>query len=156
MDACEAVGEVPETLQVAWVSPVGMTVGAGAPLQVVRVADLRRFAEGKESLAVLQALGLAGRKDQRAWKVTVFDVKREWLCRPAEWEPGTDLSGVAACESGWQAPGRGTKARSYSGCGYLLDTQSEARTLDVYRVDWETAVSWGFCVLPWERFLGGT
>lgn len=154
---CEDPAPVPETFQVAWVSKLGAHVGAGSAIEVVRVTELRRLVEtrGRDATGVLQALGLVGKKARGDWKVVVFDVKREWLCRPAESVPGDDLSGVATCEAGWQRRGRGARARSYSGCGYLLDTVTQARTLDSFRVDWQTASTWGFCVLPLQRFLEG-
>ncbi len=162
---CAAVAPVPDTLQVAWVSPLRATVGARTALQVVRVADLRKLVEARkrDPALVLQALGLVGKRGpgKRTWKVTVFDVKSTWLCRPFEQGesgagPGDSvIEGVATCPSDQQAPGRQTLPRSYSGCGYLLDTATGARTLDVFRVDWAAAITWGFCVLPLERFLEG-
>jgi hypothetical protein len=153
------VAPVPDTLQVAWVSPVGARAGRHTPLEVVRVSDLRRLVEarGRDALHVLQALGLVGRHGavHGAWKVTVFDVKNTWLCRPAEGEEGAPLGGVATCPSDWQQHGRGAKPRSFSGCGYLLDTGTNERSLDVFRVEWGDAVTWGFCVLPLDRFLQG-
>jgi hypothetical protein len=142
---------------VAWVSQLARTVGAHTPIEVVRVTDLRKLVEAKnrDTTLVLQALGLAGKKAHGDWKITVFDVKREWLCRPAEEDPGSDLSGVPVCEADWQRKGIGAKARSYSGCGYLLDTMTGGRTLDTFRVDWQAASTWGFCVMPLQRFLDG-
>lgn len=157
-DACGELAPLPERLQVAWVSRVGTQVSGRTPLPVVRTSDLRRLveAEKRDPTGVLQALGLvSGKKARGSWKVVVFDVERDWLCRPVETEPGADLSGVPACETGWQRPGVGVKPRSFTGCGYLKDTRTGERTLDTFRVDWQTAVSWGFCVLPLERFLEG-
>ncbi|MFZ5478287.1 MAG: hypothetical protein ACOZNI_16085 [Myxococcota bacterium] len=155
---CGELQTPPERFQVAWVSPVRATVGAGAALDVVRVADLRKLIEARRAdpLAVLQALGLAGKRDAREWKVTVFDVERAWLCRPVDAVAGDDVAGVRACDEGWQRPGRGTREKAWTGCGWLKDTQTGERTLDVYRLDWEAAVRWGFCVLPMGRFLGGS
>ena len=155
--ACAEVAPVPDQLQVAWVSRLPARASAHQRLQVVRVADLRKLSEqrGRDPTAVLQALGLAGRKAHGRWKVILFDVKKDWLCRPAVGDPANDLVGLDLCEEKWQKPGPGTRARSFSGCGYLEDTQTGQRTLDVYRVEWGTAVTWGFCVLPLERFLGG-
>jgi hypothetical protein len=153
---CGELQPIPESFQVAWVSPVPATVGAGTALDVVRVADLRKWMEGRDALHVLLGLGLAGKRDTREWKVTVFDVKREWLCRPVDAVAGDDVAGIPACEEGWQRPGRGTREKAWTGCGWLADTQTGERTLDVYRIDWESAVRWGFCVLPLGRFLSGT
>jgi hypothetical protein len=155
--SCAAVGPVPETMQVAWVSELGDRLGANSMMEVVRVTDLRRLVEGlgRDPTRVLRALGLAKKRAKGRWKVTVFDVKRDWLCRPVEGAPGRDLAGVPTCEESWQRKGPGTYRASYSGCGYLLDTQAGTRTLDSYRLRWGTAVTWGFCVLPLERFLAG-
>jgi hypothetical protein len=155
---CAEVAPVPDQLQVAWVSRLPARASARTRLQVVRVSDLRKLAEqrGRDTTAVLQALGLAGKRAHGRWKVIVFDVKRDWLCRPAVGDPANDLVGLDTCEEKWQKPAPGTRDRSFTGCGYLQDTQTDARTLDVYRVEWGTAVTWGFCVLPLERFLGGS
>lgn len=158
LDGCEEVGPLPEQLQVAWVSRLGARAGNQTGIPVVRTAELRRLAEEKnrDATAVLQALGLvSGKRARGSWKVVVFDVQRDWLCRPVDADAGADLSGVPACEGSWQGPGPGVKHRSYSGCGYLLDTRTEARTLDTYRIAWGDAIAWGFCVLPLQRFLQG-
>ncbi|MFN7142408.1 MAG: hypothetical protein ACK4YP_01430 [Myxococcota bacterium] len=156
---CGAVAEAPDTLQVAWVSRLGARAGARTALHVVRVADLRRLveAEGRDPTRVLRALGLVGKRAvaRGSWKVTVFDVKREWLCRPIEGPEDATLAGVAACHAEIQRRGSGILPRSWSGCGYLLDAESGDRTLDVFRIEWQDAVAWGFCVLPLRRFLEG-
>lgn len=156
---CKAVAEVPETLQVAWVSRIGARAGARTPLPVVRVADLRRLVEDekRDPTQVLRALGLIGKRAQArgVWKVTVFDVERESLCRPIFGPEGVDVGGVATCPATLQRPGKGVKGRAYSGCGYLLDTETGARTLDTWKIEWRDAVSAGFCVLPLTRFLTG-
>lgn len=157
--ACQALADAPETLQVAWVSRLGQTAGARTALQVVRVADLRKLVEAsdRDPTKVLRALGLIGKKATARgnWKVTVFDVKREWLCRPVEGPEEVTLAGVSACPANLQKRPWSTKARSWTGCGYLVDAASGARTLDVFRVEWQDAVAWGFCVLPLRRFLEG-
>lgn len=158
-ETCSAVADVPETLQVAWVSRIGARAGAHTPLPVVRVADLRKLveAEGRDPTKVLRSLGLIGKraKAHGVWKVMVFDVERASLCRPIFGDEGVDVGGVATCPAALQRPGKGVKARAYSGCGYLLDTESGERTLDTWKVEWRDAVSAGFCVLPLTRFLGG-
>jgi hypothetical protein len=134
-------------------------VSAISGIQVVRVTELRKLVEERErdATAVLRALGLLGprRTATGDYKITIFDVKRDWLCRPADADAGTTLAGVAVCPGNWQGPEPGTRGRSYSGCGYLADAGTGQRTLDVYRVSWENAVTLGFCVLPMSRFLGG-
>jgi hypothetical protein len=156
---CEATAEVPDTLQVAWVSRLEARAGAHTPLAVVRVADLRRLVEAsdRDPTRVLRALGLVGKRQEArgAWKVTVFDVKREWLCRPVEGPVDATIAGVAACPGDLQSGAPGVRGSAWSGCGYLLDTATGTRTLDVFRIEWEAAVAWGFCVLPLRRFLDG-
>ena len=158
-DSCKAVADVPDTLQVAWVSRIGARAGARTPLPVVRVADLRRLVEdeGRDPTKVLRALGLIGKRATAhgVWKVTVFDVSNDSLCRPIYGDEGVDVGGVATCPASLQRPGLGVKGRAYSGCGYLLDTASGERTLDTWKIEWRDAVSAGFCVLPLTRFLGG-
>jgi hypothetical protein len=156
---CEATVPLPDMLQVAWVSRLGARANAGTPLEVVRVADLRRLVEarGRDPGRVLQALGLVGKqgKVHGGYKVTLFDVNSDWLCRPATGAEGAPLMGLATCPTEWQRHGAGTRPRSYSGCGYLLDVATAGRTLDVFRVEWQVAVTRGFCVLPLQRFLDG-
>lgn len=156
---CQPLTEVPETLQVAWVSRVAEGASAKKALAVVRVADLRKRVEasGRDPTKLLRALGLIGKRATAKgnWKVTIFDVKREWLCRPVEGPEEVTIAGTPACPASAQKRPWGIKVRSWSGCGYLLDTESGARTLDVYRVQWQDAVAWGFCVLPLRRFLDG-
>ncbi len=157
VETCEQVGALPETLQVAWVSRLAARAGARTGVPVVRVAELRKLAEarGRDPVAVLQALGLAGKKANGRWKVVIFDVKREWLCRPVDADPADDFGGLDVCDVAWQAPSPGQLPRSHTGCGYLVDSQTGVRTLDSFRVEWGTAVTWGFCVLPLSRFLEG-
>jgi hypothetical protein len=159
--SCDVRAEVPDQLQVAWISPVGKRVGASATLEVVRVADLRAWIRdhGSEESRVLQGLGILPRGGGAGadwdWKITIFDVKSEWLCRPVEdGDPGEDDGGVAICDEGDAKRLRGHK-HGYTGCGYTLDTAASTRGLDVFRVSWESASTHGFCVMPLGRFLGG-
>ena len=162
--ACGATTEVPESLQVAWVSRIGARAGAQTALPVVRVSDLRRLVESsnRDATTVLRALGMVGKRGQArgGWKVTIFDVKRDWLCRPVlqDSDDGPAVAtivGMAACPGDLTRGAPGVRGRAWSGCGYLLDTATGKRSLDVYRVEWSTAVAWGFCVLPLQRFLDG-
>ncbi|MCB9779532.1 MAG: hypothetical protein H6742_13295 [Alphaproteobacteria bacterium] len=159
--SCQDVAAVDERLQVAWVAPRGKRVGASASLEVVRVADLRAAARDTDTTeGFLQRLGLVGRKPSqqrvdRGWQVVIFDVERDWLCRPVEdGTPGDDIGGVAVCEDPDLKPRAGHR-KGWTGCGYTLDTGASTRGLDVFRVDWETAATWGFCLMPLERFLAG-
>ena len=157
--ACGALSAVPDALQVAWVSPVRDRVRAGSTIEVVRVADLRRLAQDKGStpIRLLQALGIVntkgrGRAAKRDYKVTIFDVRSAWLCRPMDGRTADKVvNGVAICPGGQS----GGSKRSYTGCGYTNDTLKDGRGLDVFKVKWRDASSGGFCVMPLDRFMRG-
>ena len=158
---CGDLSEVPEMTQVAWISPIDRSVGSGAWLEVVRTQDLRRMLQeqGTEPVRMLQSLGMAsqrgGRAEDERYKITLFDVRTDWLCRPIrDGVAGEVQGGVAICEEAQQHGVRGHR-RGFTGCGYTMDTTDRSRGLDVYRVEWEVASTWGFCVLPLERFLDG-
>ena len=157
--ACQLPAAVPSTLQVAWVSPIREGVGLSGVLDVVRTSDLRALvlAEKREPAAVLRAIGLLGRRQRvrRDYKVTLFDVKSEWLCRPSEGPPGEDHAGVPRCEERLQRRGRDLRRSAWTDCGYLTDTADGDRSLDLFRVRWRDAIAGGFCVLPLERFMQG-
>ena len=156
--ACEPLQPVPEQLQVAWVSKLPAAAGNETWLQVVPLDSLRALVQGgnRDSARVLRGLGLLGRTQKLPsvpYKVTVFEVERPQLCRPLDGEPGADATGVVTCDTPEQRAGAGTKAASYTGCGYLTDQGKGTRGPDVFRVRWADAVRKGFCVLPWDRFL---
>lgn len=157
--ACEVPKSLGDTVQVAWVSPVPKQVGASAMLTVVRTADLRTLVveRGRDPTRSLQLLGLlAPRQEIRQdYKITLFDVKAEWLCRPMAGEEGTVVAGLRICDENQQDRGWGIHPKVWTDCGYLVDMMSGVRTLDVYRIAWEEAVTWGFCVMPLSRFLEG-
>ncbi len=152
---CATLAPPPARLQVAWISPVRQRVRGRSVLSVVRVADLRTFvqAEGADQQRTLQALGLVGPrgKVRKRYKVTMFDVDADWLCRPVEHTPeGEDSDGLPAC-----APSRARGAKHVSGCGTSWDTATDAPGLILYRLTWRDAARDGFCVMPLERFLVG-
>lgn len=158
--ACEPLAEPPASLQVAWVSPVRATVGANAPMQVVRSTELQELAKAHSGdvAAVLRAIGLVGPRaepDVQDWKVSFFDVSRETLCRPVVGVAGDMRSGVPVCEDNLQDRWRGTRGKAWTGCGYLQDVATGVRTLDVFRLRWADAVKDGFCLLPMARLLAG-
>jgi hypothetical protein len=160
---CEPVEPVPETLQVAWISPLNQTVRGSGYIEVVRVRDLRSWirANSAEPTRTLQVLGMldrdvSTREAAQDYKITIFDVQRSALCRPVlDAEAGTDQEGVAVCEEAAQGSADKHHADGFTGCGYTLDTHSSVRGLDVFRVPWAEASAWGFCVMPLERFLEG-
>lgn len=141
-----------EVLSVAWVSRVARKVGANTWLSVVSTTELRALVDDDKRLArMLQRLGLrrSEREPRRRYKVVVFDVSRDVLCRPIDdASPGEVIDGVAACDDGRALPRRGT-----AGCGYTEDTASGGTGLVLYRAQWSELARNGFCVLPAERFL---
>ncbi len=155
---CDQLHESSGTFQVAWVSPLRKKVHGRTWLDVVRVSQLREQIKSldHDPLRTLQALGLVGPRglglfQARRYKVTVFDVDSNWLCRPVlGGTPGELVAGVAVC-SAEQIKG----ARLTGSCGYCIDTVSGDRGPDVFRLRWERASLRGFCVLPWERFVSG-
>ena len=156
---CAELGAVPDAVQVAWVSPVNQVVRAGSWLDVVRVTDLRAFlgAKGPNPIRLLQALGIVnakgkGRAAKKDYKITIFDVRSSWLCRPLDGSTADRVvNGVAVCAPAQQDGPR----RAFTGCGYTRDSATGGRGLDVYKVRWRDASSGGFCVLPLDRFLKG-
>lgn len=160
---CEPVEPVPESLQVVWISPLKQTVRGDTYIEVVRVRDLRAWirANSADPVRTLQVLGMlertVGERDAAEdYKLTIFDVQREALCRPIlDAEAGTDREGVPICEVPEQGTSDRHHAAGFTGCGYTLDTHASVRGLDVFRVSWSDASAWGFCVMPLERFLEG-
>ena len=153
--SCEGdFGAVPDTLSVAWISPVSQRVGAGRSLWVVESLDLRKWLTENPHAGIgrtLQHLGMRKRsKDpKRRYKIAIFEVPKSEICRPlAGYPEGAEESGLAVCDA------RKSKATSkYTGCGYITDRGDASRSLDVYRVEWRDASRNGFCVIPATRFL---
>ena len=160
-DACQSTRTITEdSLQVAWISRTDKQVWDKTYIEVVRTGDLRSWLDrnGRDTLRLLRGLGMVkGNKGEGAakknWKITVFDVRRDVLCRPIrDGVPGENVGGVAICEESEQSWKWGY-SKGFTGCGYIEDTQASVRGLDVFRVRWADASAWGFCVLPLERFL---
>jgi hypothetical protein len=159
--ACGALTDVPAATQVAWISRSGKRVRSAKTLEVVRVSDLRAWIRenGADEARLLQGLGMAPRRGgaatRRPYKITIFDVQTGWLCRPIDGAtPGEDRMGVAACSEADAGPVCGHR-RGYTGCGYTLDTAASHRGVEVFRVRWDEASAWGFCVMPLDRFIPG-
>jgi hypothetical protein len=160
-DQCQSTRTVSEeSLQVAWISRTDKQVWSNTYVEVVRTGDLRTWLSrnGTDTVRLLRGLGMVkGNKGQSAalkgWKITLFDVRRNVLCRPIEdGVPGETVGGVAICEESEQSWKWGY-SKGFTGCGYIEDTQVSVRGLDVFRVRWVDAATWGFCVLPLSRFL---
>jgi len=142
-----------DRVAMAWVSPAGARApGANANVTLFDAAELRTWiaAEGAELPRVLQGVGL--RKPftapKRGYKVTIFEVEREDLCRPVDEEEGTAVAGLPACAKGT----KGVAVKTNS-CGNSLDLGTGEPGPAIYLAPWREAAESGFCVLPLERFL---
>jgi hypothetical protein len=141
-----------DTLSVAWVSRLGDRARNTEWLYVVPTRDLRTFLETEargDLVRTLQWLGLrrSAKAPKARYKVVVFDVARDQLCRPVlTTEPA--VAGVRPCDEDHAGP-----QGDYSGCGYLTDLGSERAGGVVYRAQWQALAADGFCLLPIERFL---
>ena len=161
--ACEELNEIPSALQVAWISPVRKQVGVRQDIEVVRLHDLQLWINEQQPTAkeVLHQMGMLSKLsvrdiDSTEYKITIFDVEQEWLCRPIREQPeGLAVQGVSVCEAKKAKPASAYARYGFTGCGYTYNTQREQRGFDVYRIDWSEASTWGFCVLPLNRFLAG-
>lgn len=134
-------------VQAVWISPVRRSTRANQPVRVVLVDDLRGFVDDEKAdqTRVLQALGLVGRRagwrSNRLYKVTLFEVAGEELCRPLKGhEPGAVITGARVCD----------RSRS---CGWTDDHLTGERGLPTYEIPWRDAARWGFCVAPLELYV---
>jgi hypothetical protein len=157
--ACDSLSEVPDSFQVAWVSPLRQRVGSKEMIEVVRFSDLREWSDAAEPDAkrLLQHLGMVRGKARRKfdptdYKITIFDVRSEVLCRPIDGGTG-EKDGLSVCIQKKHRAASTTSRHGDTGCGYTMDTASKTRGMDVYRVAWRDASAYGFCVLPLSRFL---
>lgn len=149
---CVGLEPPPQTLSVAWVSPIKKRTGSRHWLLVTPTIELRQKLEPQDNVGrLLQLLGMRKRAKipKTPYKVVVFEVDAALMCRPLEgYLPYEEVTGIPVCPGSY---GRATPR--YSGCGYSTDWATEERGVDLYRVQWRDAVRGGFCVLPAERFL---
>ena len=161
--ACEDLASVPDALQVAWVSPVRAQVRYKQQVNVVRYSELQKYVANEKptTTELLQHLGIKRGRirrdiDPQRYKLVIFDVTAQSMCRPILTDANDDravgtVGGLTVCK---QTRRTGFVHRSGdSGCGYLIDTKTDERTFDLYRVSWADASAQGFCVLPLARFL---
>ena len=155
-DICPTLDSIPKArLSVAWVSPLGVKAGPRRWIPVVQTAQLRDAisTDDADLARMLQLLGERRRstRPKRRYKVVVFEVAPEYLCRPlVDTEAGMVVDGQPSCP-----PRFGKTSRRYSGCGFTTDLSDDSRGLDLYRVQWRDVAQSGFCVLPAERFVQG-
>ncbi len=147
---CVALPAPGSSAQVAWISPVRRGARNNQEIEVVLASDLTAwaYANKADQARVLQAMGYAGKRGgwraRRFYKVTLFEVPSEELCRPrSDVEEGEIVDGVRACG---QAP-------IGQSCGLSNDTLTGQGGLPVYQIPWRDAARWGFCVVPLELYL---
>lgn len=152
---CSGLEPLEGQTQVVWVSPTHESADSRRYLEVVELSDLQEWIgrSRPDKVRVLERLGLVpqggGLRSNLEWKVTIFDVVPDDLCRPVRGAlPGASVQGVAACEEDLQRGGP-----RFTGCGYTLDTATDSKGFDAFRVRWMEASKWGFCVMPLERLL---
>ena len=65
--SCEDPKTLPESMQVAWISPASKTVGMNGWIEAVRVADLRAWVrdQGTDKIRLLRGLGMVGARGGR-------------------------------------------------------------------------------------------
>ena len=161
---CASVTSLPEAVQIAWVSPVQAQARSKETIEVVQLQDLQRWmdAEQADAKQVLHHLGMLPKRSRRtidpdAYKIVIFDVETDSLCRSVDLSEGSttlSIEGLSVCTERAK-PAKLYSRYGYTGCGYTWNTQSQSKGLDVYRISWQEASKWGFCVLPLSRFLLG-
>ena len=160
---CGVVEPIPEAIQVAWVSPVGVTVRSNQAIEVVHLQSMQTWISTQDATPteLLKQLGMVSERasdvNSAKYKVTIFDVESNSLCRPIQVSEGDELqvAGLAVCSEKKTKPSQLYTRFGYTGCGYTKNSSTSDRGFDVYRVTWKEASKWGFCVLPLERFLLG-
>ena len=161
---CSDLEPLPDAIQVAWVSPVRQRVGGNEMVEVVHLQTLQAWlkSEGNDPKKLLHQMGMLSQRSKKSidpsnYKITIFDVNTSGLCRPIEQTEDNFqnvIAGVSACSSKKSGSLRGSRF-GYTGCGYSENTQHRNRGFDVYRISWEKASTYGFCVFPLDRFLQG-
>ena len=160
---CGPLTEPPEIFQVAWIAPISERAWSSEYIEVVRFVDLRVWVRDEEADAtsVLHAMGMRSENAQKEiaandYKITVFDVKRDWLCRPIEsLEEGELRDGLPICHAKEQRRATWSRRYGFTGCGTIQNTASQSTQFEVYRIPWGQAVTWGFTTMPLDRFLDG-
>ncbi|MFT5584293.1 MAG: hypothetical protein ACI9VR_001878 [Cognaticolwellia sp.] len=147
---CVALPAPGSSAQVAWISPVRRGARNNQDIEVVLVTDLIAWSHANKAdqTRVLQAMGYAGKRGgwraRRYYKVTLFEVPSEELCRPrSDIEEGEIVQGVRSCG----------EAPIGQSCGLSNDKLTGQGGLPVYQVPWRDAARWGFCVVPLELYL---
>ena len=151
---CSGVSPLPEAIQIAWVSPVQEQARSKEMIEVVHLQSLQQWMDTEEASAkqVLHHLGMLPKRSRRTidpdeYKIVIFDVESTSLCRPIDLvEESTveSIEGLSVCSQ--RSKPLMYSRYGYTGCGFTWNTQSQSRGLDVYRISWQEASKWGFCV----------
>lgn len=144
----------PEVVSVAWVSPTREKAGNNKWLSVVPTRELTAWLREHPDATtgdLLRRVGMRTKpgEPRRTYKVTIFEVASQHLCRPIEGALETDvIDGVHACSGGLN---RTTK--TYDGCGVATDFNLASPGPTLYKAQWRDLARNGFCLLPAERFV---
>ncbi|MGC6508571.1 MAG: hypothetical protein ACON4U_09160 [Myxococcota bacterium] len=160
---CGNLTEPPDLFQVAWISPTTERAWSAEHIEVVRLVDFRTWVREEEAdaKAVLHAVGLLSKKSQTEieasdYKITVFDIKSDWLCRPIKsFDEGELREGLPICHTKEQRWATWSRRHGFTGCGTIQNTNSKGPHFEVYRIPWGQAITWGFTTMPLDRFLDG-
>lgn len=147
----ERLPALSDHLSVVWVAPRSRRVRNRSWLTVVPTLDVMDFAREEEPSVgrLLEFLGMrrAGRREpRRPYKVLVFDVASDFLCRPVDTLEGR-VGGVDVCEV------QSRHFKHTDGCGFIDDRANRGGGPPAFRARWADLVQAGFCLLPAERFL---
>ena len=182
---CSVVKDIPDMMQVAWISPVTEQVWSSEDIEVVRLYDVQVWLSQQDqdkgkAVDLLLELGMLPKRkedkkiDPTDYKITIFDVHTDILCRPVDvqsqfpqsvaveiiekTEPkplDVVIEGIPICANKSHKPNHLYSRHGYTGCGYTWNPSTDSQGFDVYRVEWKEASRAGFCVFPLERFLVG-
>lgn len=160
---CGEMTEPPEVFQVAWITPINERAWPSEHIEVVRFVDFRLWArdEAPDTKTVLHAMGMLSERTRREveandFKITIFDVKRDWLCRPIKsFDEGALVEGIPICHTREQRQASWSRRFGFTGCGTISNTEPQASSFEVYRIPWNEAITWGFTTMPLDRFLDG-
>jgi hypothetical protein len=142
----------PERLAVAWTGR--WRVAPRGYLYVVPTSELAGWVAQQQPAwtgRTLQRLGLRKRNTDPSakYKVLIYDVEREALCRPvAEADPDEAIAGVLPCGKRLSKPTRGR-----TGCGMTVDRRRGEPGFTVYAIRHRDAARHGHCAVPLDRYV---
>lgn len=164
--SCDVLESPDATFQVAWISKTKKQANRWSTIEVVPFTDLQKWKKHQkpDTLRLLQYVGMKRSKakkqiDPQKYKIVVMTIHKTSLCRPMLDEKngvfvGSQIEDVVVCkERRKHKPMKYSYRHGDTGCGYLMDSKEQKRSLDVYRIHWLDAASQGFLVVPMEHFL---